>query len=153
MQEISRENIYQKSKSYLNCIHLLFQVILHCSRMPSLFFLMCVSLSQTSVCCAQQMLLFVSFCQRPVPDFASLMLCQHVIGQSLSPASFLNLGIKTCRTIMQLSCTFLVTNKNEKFLFLCHNPTYNQNKNNFQKGQYQSCYFFYPSTSGALFYL
>ena len=90
------------------------------------FFFMCVSLSQTSVYRPEQMPLFVSFCQHLVPDFASLMFCQHVIGQSLSPASFLNLSIKNCRTIIYLTCIFLLTNKIyceyseglEKLLFL-----------------------------------
>ena len=117
-----------------------------------LCFFMCISLSQTSVYCPEQMPLFVSFCQYLVPDFASLMFCQHVIGQSLSPASFLNLSIKSCRSIILLSCTFLLTNKIYceysqglyKFLFLYPNAIYSQNKNNFQKGQHHSCYIFYP---------
>ena len=91
------------SRSYLsfklNCIGLLFQFVLHCSGIPSLFF-MCISLSQTSVYCPAQMPLFVSFCQYLVPAFASLMFCKHVISQSLSPVSFLNLSIKSCRTII-----------------------------------------------------
>ena len=66
---------------------------------------------------------FISFCQHFVPDFPSLMFCQLVIGQSFSPASFLNLSIKSCRTIIELPCTFLLNNKLycecslEKFLF------------------------------------
>ena len=142
MQEISIENINCKSRSYLHCNGLLFQVVVHFPGIRYLFFFMCVSLSQTSVYRPEQMSLFVSFCQHLVPEFASLMFCQHVIGQSLSPASFLNLSIKSCRTIIQLSCTVLLTNKIyfqysqelEKFLFICYNHIYSQNKNNFQKG-------------------
>ena len=119
-----------------------------------LYFFMYISLSQTSVYCPQQMPLFVSFCQYLVPDFASLMFCQHVIGQSLSQASFSNINIKSSRTIILLSWTFLLTNKIycvysqglEKFLFLCTNPIYSQNKNNFQKEPHHSCYIFCPST-------
>ena len=99
-----------------------------------LCFFMCVLLSQTSVYFPEQIPLFVSSCQHPVPDFASLMFCQHVIGQSLSPASFLCLSIKSYRTIIWLSCTFLLTNKIyseysqglEKFLFVCHNPIHSR---------------------------
>ena len=94
-----------------------------------LCFFMCTSLSQTNVYCLEQMPLFVSFCQQFVPDFTSLMFCEPVIGQSLTPPSFLNLSIKSCRTIIWLSCTFLLTNKIyceyfqglNKFFFLCHN--------------------------------
>ena len=90
----------------------------------------CVSHTQTNVYCPEQMPLFVSFCQHLVPDFASLMFCQHVIGLSLNPASLLDISIKSCRTIIQLSCTILLTNKIYcdysqglvTFLFLCHSP-------------------------------
>ena len=128
-------------------------------RYPSLF-LLCVSRLVRPVSIVQ-VLLSVSFCQHLVPDFASLMFCQHVTGQSLSPASFLNLSIKSCRTIIYLSCTVLLTNKIhfeysqglEKFLFIYHSHIHSQNKNNFQKGQHHSCYIFYPSTAWALLYL
>ena len=71
---------------------------------------MCVLLCQISVYSPEQMPLFVSFCQHLVldPFFANLMFCQHVIRQSLSPASFLSLSIKRCRTINRLFCTFLL---------------------------------------------
>ena len=96
------------------------------------FVFLCVLLSQTSVYCPEQMPIFFSFWQHLVSDFASLMFCQHVIGQSLSPASFLNLTIKNCETIIWLSCTSLLTNKIycgyfqwlDKFLLLCHHPVY-----------------------------
>ena len=95
-----------------------------------LCFFKCVSHTQTNVYCPEQMPLFVSFCQHLVPDFASLMFCQHVIGLSLNPASLLDISIKSCRTIIQLSCTILLTNKIYcdysqglvTFLFLCHSP-------------------------------
>ena len=98
IKKISRENNC-KSRGYLKCIGLLFQVFFYCSRIHFCFFI-CVSLSQISVQSPEQMPLFVSFCQHLFPDFASLMFSQHVIDQSLSPASILNLSIKSCRTII-----------------------------------------------------
>ena len=53
--------LHVMSRSYLNCIGLLFQVVLHCFWIPFLFF-MCISLSQTSVYCTEHMPLFVLFC-------------------------------------------------------------------------------------------
>ena len=59
MQEILIENINCKCRSYLNCIGLLFQVVLHCFGIPIFVFFMCVTLSQTSVLLSRA---GVSFC-------------------------------------------------------------------------------------------
>ena len=88
---MSRENIDCNLGIIYIVLGLLFMWF--CTALGTIFvYFLCASLSQISVYCPEQMLLFFlshfssTFLQ--ILFFASLMFCQYVIGQSLSPASF-----------------------------------------------------------------
>ena len=145
--------LHVMSRSQLNCVGLPFQVVLHCSGIPCLFFY--VYLAQSGQCLLSKA--DASFCLiLPVPcsRFCQFDILSAYHWSVTQTSLFLNFSIKSCRTMIQLFCTFLLTNKIyceysqglEKFLFLCHDPIYSQNKNNFQKRQHHSCYIFYLST-------
>ena len=123
----SQEKILLYIQELFEFYWLTFQVFLHCSGIPFLFFYVCLAQSDQCLLSRASFLSHFVITLFQILLYASLMLCQHVIGQSLSPASSRNVSTKSWGTIIQLSCTILLTKKiyckysqgQKKVLFHC----------------------------------